>query len=325
VPLTAHLPGRGGSAVAFAARGAGKAIGVVVFNGFSLPEMARLVEAFQLANTMSAPHADVSVYRAPWRVTLLSPSGGRIASDSSAFVWTEGFDEHVPSPPFDTLFLVEGSGLSAALRDRRVAHWFTRAESNGERLIASARSLRWLRAPRRHAAALDDARTIHHDEAQHASRASEARFAAALKLIETDQGAAIAQRVEKQIAHRTESPFPVSADAIAKRGPSEQIQAAMHWLEAHWNESVAMHEAADAAAMSERNFLRRFKIETGQTPNAYLQRLRFDAICQLLAQTDLSVEHIARRCGMGNGVRLARLLRSRLGVTPAEYRRAPVL
>ncbi|CAM2160163.1 MULTISPECIES: helix-turn-helix domain-containing protein [Paraburkholderia] len=325
MPLTAHQPSRGGSAVAFAARSAGKAIGVVVFNGFSLPEMARLVEAFQLANTMSAPHADAGLQSAPWRVTLLSPSGGRIASDSSAFVWTEGFDEHVPSSPFDTLFLVEGSGLSAALRDRRVTHWFTRAESNGERLIASARSLRWLRAPSRRAAAFEDAHTIHHDAMRHASRVSETRFAAALQLIEADQGAAIAQRVQRQIAHRTESPFPVSADAIAKRGPSEQIQAAMHWLEAHWNESVAMHEAADAAAMSERNFLRRFKIETGQTPNAFLQRLRFDAICRLLVQTDLPVEHIARRCGIGNGVRLARLLRSRLGVTPAEYRRAPVL
>ncbi|WP_321785274.1 helix-turn-helix domain-containing protein [Paraburkholderia sp. J94] len=330
MPFFAHLSCRGSGAVALASRAERKSIGVVVFNGFSLPEMAQLVEAFQLANTMRGQGGDDSDNddATPWRVTLLSPSGGRIASDSSVFVWTEGLDLHAPSSAFDTLFLIEGSGLCAELRDRRVAQWFMRAESNGERLIASARGLRWLRAARRRMPAHDDARAVRHDESANAKRASRphnARFAVALQLIETDQGTAIARRVEKQIAHRIESPLPCTPDSIARRGPSEQIQAALRWLDTHWDESVAMHDAAEAAAMSERNFLRRFKIETGQTPNAYLQRLRVDAICRLLVQTDWPVEHIARRCGMGNGARLTRLLRSQLGVTPAAYRRMPAL
>lgn len=139
----AHPLIRGRDTVVLTPLDCGKSIGVIVFNGFYLVEMAWLVEAFQLANTLAEQNGETAT---PWRVTLLSASGGGIASDSSAFVWTEGLDDHSPSAEFDAVFFVEGSGLPAALRDRRLANWSARAEADNERPIASARSLQCLRA-----------------------------------------------------------------------------------------------------------------------------------------------------------------------------------
>jgi transcriptional regulator GlxA family with amidase domain len=43
-------------------------------------------------------------------------------------------------------------------------------------------------------------------------------------------------------------------------------------------------------------------------------------VCRLLIETDLPVDKIARRIGMANGDRLAKIFRKRLSVSPTEYR-----
>ena len=72
--------------------------------------------------------------------------------------------------------------------------------------------------------------------------------------------------------------------------------------------------------MSERNFLRRFKMETGITPSDYLLQARLAVACTLLTDSELPVDKIARRSGMGNGDRLAKIFRRRLLISPTEYR-----
>jgi len=81
-------------------------------------------------------------------------------------------------------------------------------------------------------------------------------------------------------------------------------------------------DAARVAAMSERNFLRRFKAQVGLTPSEYLLRARLDASCMLLSATDLPVDKIARRCGTWSGDGLAKIFRKRLSISPTQYRLA---
>lgn len=101
---------------------------------------------------------------------------------------------------------------------------------------------------------------------------------------------------------------------------SEKIQASARWFEANCDRPIAIDEAAQVAPMSERNFLRRFKIEMGVTPSEYLLYVRLDMCCRLLAETGLPVDKIARRCGLGGGGWLAKLFRKHLATTPTEYR-----
>jgi transcriptional regulator GlxA family with amidase domain len=91
-------------------------------------------------------------------------------------------------------------------------------------------------------------------------------------------------------------------------------------LEANGDRPIVIDEAAQVAAMSERNFLRRFKIEMGVTPSDYLLYVRLNMSCRLLIETSLPVDKIARRSGIGSGGRLSKLFRKYLGKTPTEYR-----
>jgi transcriptional regulator GlxA family with amidase domain len=284
-------------------------VGIVVFNGFALHEMARFVEAFELANT----HAQADQCATPYQIVLLSASGGRIASESSLFVWTERAGAYAKTTDFHAVFVVNGPGLQAALRDIRLADWFAMAYPHGERLPASAYGRQRL---------TDAGLYVTGCEAPAPSHASAEQqlFGAALRLIETDLGESVAARIACSRPRPAESPSPALASHSPLSSISEKIQASIRWLETNSDKPVVIRDLAQAAAMSERNFLRHFKVETGLTPSEYLVRARIGAVCDLLVQTELSVEKIAYRCGVGNGVRLARLFRSRLGVTPTEYR-----
>jgi transcriptional regulator GlxA family with amidase domain len=51
--------------------------------------------------------------------------------------------------------------------------------------------------------------------------------------------------------------------------------------------------------MSRRTLIRRFNTETGQPPMRWLLGARLSHARELLESTDLTVEGVARRCGLG--------------------------
>jgi transcriptional regulator GlxA family with amidase domain len=72
--------------------------------------------------------------------------------------------------------------------------------------------------------------------------------------------------------------------------------------------------------MSERSYLRHFRAEMGIKPSEHLRRTRVELASSLLAQSDLPVDKIARRCGLTSGECLARLFRQVVQLSPTEYR-----
>jgi transcriptional regulator GlxA family with amidase domain len=81
-----------------------------------------------------------------------------------------------------------------------------------------------------------------------------------------------------------------------------------------------MADAARIAAMSERNFFRRFKQELVVTPSGFVLGVRLEKASTMLTDTDLPVDKIARRSDLGSGARLTRLFRQHLSKSPTEYR-----
>ncbi|WP_053064027.1 helix-turn-helix domain-containing protein [Caballeronia mineralivorans] len=110
-----------------------------------------------------------------------------------------------------------------------------------------------------------------------------------------------------------ESPIPGS------RG-SGKIHASAEWLTKNCERLISVADAAQAVAMSKRNFLRRFREEMGMTPSEYLLCARLHRTCQLLRESDLPIDKIARRSGMGSGARLAKVFRKRLNMSPTAFR-----
>jgi transcriptional regulator GlxA family with amidase domain len=80
----------------------------------------------------------------------------------------------------------------------------------------------------------------------------------------------------------------------------------------HLDDKLSLAELAEAACMSERNFTRTFRKETGTTVGAYINRVRRERIEHLLKNPDLSRKQIARQVGLQSEKQVARILRSRM-------------
>ena len=86
-------------------------------------------------------------------------------------------------------------------------------------------------------------------------------------------------------------------------------------------EPVTLEDMAAHARMSVRTFTRRFRDETGVSPGQWLVRQRVAHAQLLLESTDLGVEVVARRSGLGSATALRQHLRATIGVAPTAYRR----
>lgn len=94
----------------------------------------------------------------------------------------------------------------------------------------------------------------------------------------------------------------------------------LDWIIEHLHEPLEVADMAERAAMSERTFARRFSDATGTTPHQWLTNQRVARARQLLETTDLTIDAIAARCGLGTAANLRNRLHDAIGVTPTAYR-----
>jgi transcriptional regulator GlxA family with amidase domain len=295
-------------------------IDIALFNGFALPKIAAIIEVFQKANALAAPRP---IGRSRYDVSLWSAAGGRVASSSSVFVWTESVDSYRETDDVHMLFIAGGAGAQQACRDERLRDWLRRRYPSSEIVHSIHEGHQLLEA------AGFTGRDRPHFEAHHEWRDvypqrpfgdPPGAVDTALRIVKHDLGAELAQLVTESVVPEHKSPF---ASPITGRAPtqvSEKIMASARWLEENVDQPISIDDAAQVAAMSERNFLRRFKSEMGITPSDYLLRARLNMSCRLLVESRLPVDKIARRCGIGSGGQLAKLFRKYLSTTPTDYR-----
>lgn len=94
-----------------------------------------------------------------------------------------------------------------------------------------------------------------------------------------------------------------------------------HWLEGHVGETITTETMAARTSLSERTFLRRFKIATGFTPNHYVQNLRIEKARGLLERTRSPVSEIAWQVGYQDTSAFSRVFRAITGLTAGDYRK----
>lgn len=94
------------------------------------------------------------------------------------------------------------------------------------------------------------------------------------------------------------------------------------WALTRLHEELTVRDLAGHAHVSYRTFSRRFVEDTGHTPLQWLLRARIDAARELLEATDLGVDHIAARAGLGSGTNLRLHFQRILGTTPSQYRKS---
>ncbi|WP_229071950.1 GlxA family transcriptional regulator [Actinoplanes sp. DH11] len=144
-----------------------------------------------------------------------------------------------------------------------------------------------------------------------------------LHIVRSDHGAEVANRVARRCvvppwrdggqAQFIERPVPATTGS--------GTEATRAWVLDRLAEPVSLEEMAGHARMSVRTFTRRFRDETGLSPRQWLLRQRVEHARILLESTDLAVEAVARRAGLGSATALRQHLHATIGVAPSAYRR----
>lgn len=92
-------------------------------------------------------------------------------------------------------------------------------------------------------------------------------------------------------------------------------------LQRRYAEDIQLDGLAARYGMSPRNFARRFKQATGDSPLAYLHGLRIAVAKQMLEQGAMTVQEIAGAVGYIDLAFFRALFRRHAGMTPADFRR----
>ncbi|HEY1084126.1 MAG TPA: AraC family transcriptional regulator [Prosthecobacter sp.] len=116
----------------------------------------------------------------------------------------------------------------------------------------------------------------------------------------------------------------LSSRALALVSESHYQQAidkAVRYLVAHFREEVRLEEMLKLTHLSRPTFARQFKKLSGHTLSEFLNRLRLQAACRELVETDQSILEIALHCGFTQVSFFNRLFRRMTGCSPSAYRK----
>jgi transcriptional regulator GlxA family with amidase domain len=143
-----------------------------------------------------------------------------------------------------------------------------------------------------------------------------------LHLFRTDHGAAAAARVARRMVvapHRSggqaqfvDRPLP-DGDGLART---------CSWILDRLDQPTTVDEMARHAGYAPRTFARHFRAETGMTPLRWLTAQRLLEARRLLEATELGIDEVARRCGLGTAANLRLHLAREAAITPSAYRTA---
>lgn len=144
-----------------------------------------------------------------------------------------------------------------------------------------------------------------------------------LHLVRRDHGPVVANEVARRTVvapHREGGqaqyiPCPVPDPELSSTtGPTRT------WMLERLHEPLTLADLACHAAMSSRSFTRKFRAEVGMSPLEWLTRRRVDRARQLLEDSNLSVDRIASRSGLGTAAAMRKHFAREIGVSPSAYR-----
>ncbi len=146
-----------------------------------------------------------------------------------------------------------------------------------------------------------------------------------LHLVRRDYGARVANAVAKRLVappHRDggQSQYIAPPPAAEAAGNGARLARLLDWAVEHLDEELPVARLAAQARMSLRTFERRFRQETGATPNEWLTRQRLRRAQELLETTDRGVERISADCGL-SAETLRHHFSRLLHTSPSAYRR----
>lgn len=98
------------------------------------------------------------------------------------------------------------------------------------------------------------------------------------------------------------------------------MEQALSILQEKYAEPLTMKLLAKQLGLSPVQFIRRFRVAHGQTPVERLTNIRLEHACELIRGTNMTIELIALNCGYSTGFYLSKIIKTKMGLTPSQYR-----
>lgn len=147
----------------------------------------------------------------------------------------------------------------------------------------------------------------------------------ALALVEEDYGRDVALNAARKLVLPLRRPGYQSqfSTLVQVHSLENSIAGKLHpWLIRHLAEELNVEQLAEHSNMSVRNFTRVFLKETGLTPAKFVEKLRVEVARKYLEDSDLTMDQIAVKCGLGGLVSMRRTFMRHMMVSPSDYRRS---
>ncbi|MFU8821364.1 MAG: GlxA family transcriptional regulator [Gammaproteobacteria bacterium] len=317
-----------------------RTIAMVGFEGIQILDVTGPLEVFSRASRLLLEHGQATVQ--PYRVVFTAREAGPVECSCGLALVAQCALRDLGAA--DTVLVSGGVGTRAALHDADLVEWIRDhlpqarrfgAVCTGALLLARAGLLEGRRITTHWAfirnlvefapsARVEEDAIFVRDGRLWTSAGVTAGMDMALAMVEEDWGRKLALDVAHQLVmhlKRAGGSSQVSASLAAQaRAVEGRFRQLATWVSENLAGELSIESMAAQSGMSVRHFARCFNEEIGMTPAKYVERVRFEAAQQLLAQTDATVERVAESCGFGSAETLRRVFLRRTGVGPAAYR-----
>lgn len=311
---------------------------VLVFHDFVLLDATGPIQVFSTAND----EARDAGLPPPYRIHVVSPGGGAVASSSGVCLLAAPLPGAGRSLAGATLIVAGGRGMELAVGEDAAVRWIARAHArlrrscavctgafalaragllDGRRAVTHWQDVQQLRRQYPSVRVQDDAIYVK-DGSVYTSAGIAAGMDLALSLVEEDLGRQAALGVAKRMVLFLKRPGgqrQFSSELLAQSQESGLVARLTGWLRPRLKQQLDVGQMAAACALSARTLHRRLREEAGVTPAQLLLRLRMETACALLERGGVGVKQAASQSGFGTEYNLRRAFAAQLGVVPSEY------
>lgn len=98
------------------------------------------------------------------------------------------------------------------------------------------------------------------------------------------------------------------------------VDSTLSYMRQNYHKHISLEELAAQAFLSKDYFARLFRETTGMPISAFLQKIRIEEACNLLAGTNQTIDDIALQCGFNDAKYFYSTFKKLTGLTPRQYR-----
>ncbi|HCY85631.1 MAG TPA: AraC family transcriptional regulator [Desulfobacteraceae bacterium] len=317
-------------------------IGQIIYEGAQILDITGPMEVFSQAQRRL--RAESSTTEPAYQLHLIAEAKGPVRTSSGlSLVADHGFGDN-DLPELDTLLVAGGAGADGAARQPEILTFIRSRSTRVNRLASVCTGATILAAAgvlngRRATTHWSEARELSaaHPEIQvvpdsifvkdgqvYTSAGVTAGIDLALALVEEDYGRDLSLFIAKQLVvfmKRQGGQSQFSSTLARQTAAKGRLGEILGWMEKNPSTDLSVDALSLRCAMSQRNFSRTFKKETGMTPGKFVEKMRVELAAQQIETRDAGFKEIARDSGFKDEEMMRRAFKRQLNVLPHLYRK----